>query len=115
MEQLNKIEIRGYVGSITIHHMGDRQMARMTVATSNAYKDKEGAAVIETCWHNVIAWAGRNVQDLERIAKGSKLYVCGRMRNQKYTGLDGVERSSCDILAKNISLLDDAEPLQYEM
>ena len=44
MEQLNKIEIRGYVGSITVHHMGERDMARFTVATSTAYKDKDGGA-----------------------------------------------------------------------
>lgn len=115
MEQLNKIEIRGYVGSITIHHIGDREMARMTVATSNAYKDKDGGAVIDTCWHNVIAWSSKSMQELDRITKGSKLYVCGRIRNQKYTGLDGIERSTYDILAKNITLLDDAEPLQCEM
>ena len=115
MEQLNKIEIRGYVGSITVHHMGERDMARFTVATSTAYKDKDGGAVIETCWHNVLAWSGKNIQELDKITKGGKVYVLGRLRNQKYTGMDGIERNTYDILASRLTLLDEGEPLQCEM
>lgn len=114
MEQLNKIEIRGYVGNIT-RYEGERAMARMTVATSHAFKDRTGAAVIETTWHNVIAWEGKGVQDLEKLEKGSKVYVCGRLRNQKYTGADGVDRMSYDITASKLNLIDGDEPFSYEI
>ena len=90
-------------------------MAHLTLATNIAYKDREGGAVIETTWHNISAWEGRGVQDLANIVKGSKLYVQGRVRNQRYTGSDGVEHNSTDILANRLVLIDGDEPLQYEM
>jgi single-stranded DNA-binding protein len=63
----------------------------------------------------VLAWSGKNIQELDRITKGGKIYVLGRLRNQKYTGLDGIERNTYDILASRLTLLDEGEPLQCEM
>lgn len=115
MEQLNRIEIRGYVGSVARYNGGEKPMIRLTVATSVAFKDRSGAAVIETTWHNLIAWEGRNVQNLDRIEKGSRVYAVGRLRSQKYTGMDGVDRVSYEIQASKLDLLPDDGPFQYEM
>lgn len=114
MEQLNKIEIRGYVGSVT-RYGGEKAMVRLTVATSHAFKDRNGAAVIETTWHNVIAWEGKGIQNLEKLEKGSKIYVSGRLKSQKYTGSDGVDRMSYDIYASKLTLFDDEEQFSYEI
>lgn len=114
MEQLNKIELKGVVGSIRTQTFSDNQMARLTLATNYAYKGKDGAAVIDTSWHNVVAREGRNIHDLSKIVRGTKLYVLGRLRYQKYTGSDGVERISAEIVASKIAVIDDPEPLQYE-
>ena len=67
MEQLNRIELRGVVGSIRTQTFSDNVMARMTVATNYAYKDREGAAVIDTSWHSVVAWEGKNIHGLDKI------------------------------------------------
>lgn len=115
MEQLNKIELRGVVGNIRTQVFDNGKMARITLATNYAYKDREGAAVIDTSWHNIVAWEGRGIQGLDRIVKGSKLYVTGRIRYQKYTGTDGVDRIATDILANRVTLIEDPEPMQYEM
>ena len=69
MEQINKIELRGIVGSVRLQHINDKEMAKFTVVTNRAYKNKEGAPVIETQWHNVTAFEGKNVQDLDKIVK----------------------------------------------
>ena len=82
MEQLNRIELRGVVGSIRTQTFSDNVMARMTVATNY---------------------------------RGTKIYVVGRLRYQKYTGSDGVERLSTDIVASKVAVIDDPEPLQYEV
>ena len=115
MEQLNKIELRGVVGSVRLQTYEDSRMARINLATNYAYKDREGTAVIDTTWHNVVAWEGRNIQGLERINKGTKLYVCGRLRYQKYIGVDGVDRIATDVLANRLAIIEDPEPMQYEM
>lgn len=114
MEQLNKIELRGYVGSVIFHNSGEKLMARFTVATSTAYKDRDGGAVIDTTWHSVVAFENKNIQGLDQIKKGSKVYVCGRVRNTKYTGNDGVERTSSEILASKFLLIPDEETFSCE-
>lgn len=90
-------------------------MARLTLATNYAYKDKDGTAVIETAWHNVVAREGRTIRDLSKIERGTKLHVTGRMRYQKYVGSDGVERVSAEVVANKLEAIDDPEPFGYEM
>lgn len=115
MEQLNRIEVRGNVGSIRLQPVGDRLAARFTVATNYAYKDKDGGAVIETTWHNVSAWQGKNMIDLHNIQKGSKVYVQGRMHSQKFQGMDGQDHTVNEIVARNIIILDEeVDALQCE-
>lgn len=115
MEQLNKVELRGVVGSVRVHPFEETRMARITLATNYAYKDRNGTAVIDTSWHNVIAWEDRAVPAFERIVKGTKLRVVGRIRYQKYTGADEEERTGTDIVAAFMEIIDDSEQLSYEM
>ena len=115
MEQLNRIELRGNVGTVRLLTYEGTRVAHLTLATNLAYKDREGAAVIETTWHNISAWEGRGVQDLENISVGSKVYVQGRLRNQRFIGSDGIEHFSTDVLASRLVLIDDDDPLQCEM
>lgn len=114
MEQLNRIEIRGNVGSVRIQAVGDNSVAHFTVATNYAYKEKDGSAVIETDWHNVTAWQDRCKIDLGALRKGCKVYVCGRVRMQKYIDQDEKERTGYEIIARSVSLIGDDEPLGCE-
>lgn len=114
MEQLNRIELRGVVGSVRTQTFTDNMMARFTVATNYAFRDKDGTAVIDTSWHNLVAWEGKNVQDLSRLARGTKVHVLGRLRYQKYTGSDGIERVASEVVVNKLTILEDGEPLQYE-
>ncbi len=115
MEQLNKIELRGVVGNVRFQTYDENRMAQISLATNFAYKDRDGTAVIDTSWHHIVAWEGRNIQHLEKIAKGTRLHVLGRVRYRNYTGMDGVDRVATDILANRLTILNDEEPMQYEM
>lgn len=114
MEQLNRIELRGNVGNISLQSVGTRLAARFTLATNYAYKDKEGAAVIETTWHNINAWQGKGICNLREIQKGSKVYVSGRLRTQRFVGADGEERYSYEVVARTVSLIELEDGLQCE-
>jgi len=111
---MNRIELRGIVGSVKTQTVSGNKMSRFSVATSRAYKDKEGNAVIETTWHNVVAWESDRTKDLDLLRTGSKVFVAGRIRSQKFTGSDGVERTSFEVVASKVSILD-TEDLSYEM
>ena len=114
MEQLNRIEIRGNVGSVMINTVGDTRVAHFSVATNYAYKTQNGEPVIETTWHNVTAWEGsKGVPSLGFITKGAPVYACGRLRTQKYMGNDGTEKYSLEILASTVELVQEAVTTQF--
>jgi len=115
MEQLNRIELRGMVGSVNTQIYEAGQVSHFTVATNHAYKDRNGGAVIDTTWHNVTAWENKEIQDLDKIGKGTKVHVVGRVRYNKYTGIDGVERNNIEVLASKVNIINDSNPMQCEM
>lgn len=114
MEQINKIEIRGNVGAVRLQLVGNSRVAKISVATNYVYKGRDGDPVIETTWHYVSAWEGKNMPDLSTIHKGDKIYVVGRLRSQRYTAADGTERTAYDVLAYRLNIIDSEDLLQYE-
>ena len=115
MENLNRVELRGVVGNVKVQTVSDNRVYRFTLATSRAYKDKNGTAVIETTWHQVVAWENDNMPDLSQIEKGSKLYVSGRIRYQKYLNSEDVEKQVVEVVANRVVFVESQEPLAYEM
>ena len=105
MEQLNKVELIGTVGSVYVKDFGNTRCANFSVATNHCFKDREGYPVIETTWHRVIAWDNPDTADAFKLEKGSPVHVIGRLRIQKYTGADGVERQAVEILASKVEEL----------
>lgn len=107
MEQLNRIELLGVVGrDAKITNVGDSAVANFSLATNYAYMNKDGNAVVETTWHNVRAWKGRKMPALEDIKQGTWLHLTGRMRNIRYTAADGSERTSFEVLAGEIEIVN---------
>lgn len=109
MEQnsINRVELRGRIGQEPrFTTAGDAQIARFSVATSETFKDKTGTIREETTWHNVSAWAGRNISDFRDLKKGALVHIIGKIRNRKYTTNDGVEKYFSEISAKELSVVN---------
>lgn len=115
MEQINRIELLGIVGSVRTQQIGERRMSKFAMVTNRAYKNKEGAPVIESTWHNVTAFEGRQVQNLDRLEKGRPVHVWGRLQIQHYTGFDGTERTSVDVICTRLEYIRREEEVVYEM
>ena len=112
MEQLNKVTLRGIIGSVRIINVGDKNGARITVATNLAYRGQDGCCIIETTWHNVTAWEGKDIHDLDKLEKGSTVEITGRLKNQRYTTSDGDDKYSTEILAHTVNII--TEPMKME-
>ena len=113
MEYINKIELRGRVGTAVINQVGDTEVCRFSIATDYAYKDRENNPVVDTTWFNVTAWEGRNVPNLREIVRGTIVQVFGRIRTYKFNLSDGSERNGWEVIARRISILPpEDEPIQ---
>lgn len=111
MEQLNRIELRGNVGNIRVRDSVNGQYARLSVATNYAFRDKDGVAVIETTWHNVVAWGGKGMPDLTTIKNGSPVYVVGRLRSRKFVDDEGQEHQINEVVARTLEVVKLDEQL----
>lgn len=114
MEQLNRVELIGYLGTVKIFSVGDTKLARFSLATNAAFSDRQGNLRIETTWHNVSAWQSDRCRDLEQLAKGDRIHVIGRLRNNRYTSADGAERVIQEIVARQIEVLNEQIRLDDE-
>ena len=84
MDQLNQVTLRGIVGNARAQKIGDTEMVRFSVATDYAYRNRSGEAVIETTWHNVVAFKNDRMPDFAAIVKGAGILVNGRLRNNRF-------------------------------
>ena len=105
---LNKCLLIGRVGADPDVRTlsGDKKVARISLATSERRKDKNGEYVEETTWHTVQVW-DKSAEFVENhVHKGSQLFVEGRIRTRKFTDQTGADRSVTEIAADSVQLLD---------
>ena len=107
MEYINRIELQGRVGNIRTNVIGETRVANFSLVTENLYKTRDGAAISETTWHNVVAWHNKGMPDLDRISKGTPLHLTGRLRTNRYTSADGTEKMYYEVFAYRIRRLDE--------
>lgn len=109
MEHINRIELQGHVGMVRTNEYNGSKVANFSLATEIMYKLRDGNAVSETTWHNIVAWESKEMPDLQRIVKGTPVNVCGRLRSSKYTSADGTEKYFYEILAQRVRILNEDE------
>lgn len=107
MEQLNKVELRGVIGNIRVQNIGDTELARFSVATDYAFKNRSGEAIIETTWHQVTAFKSDRMCDFSELQRGSRVRVLGRLRNNRFTDSNGVERTVTEIIANEVRKIEE--------
>ncbi len=104
MEYLNRIELNGRVGNFRQGEFNGSKVTNFTVACEYLYKTRDGNPVLETTWFNVTAWHNKDMQNLDRIAKGMPVHVTGRIRSSKYTDSDGIEKHFYEVMANKVEL-----------
>jgi|SRR5579872_3222179 len=82
-------------------------VTRISVATSESWKDKEtGQTQDRTEWHR-IAFFGRLAEVAgEYLRKGSKVYIEGSLRTNKWQDKSGQDRFTTEIIANTMQMLD---------
>ena len=76
----------------------DTSLLKLTVATNENYKDKNGEWQTQTEWHNVEVWKYAD-KLAERLHKGCLVYVEGKITTQTWEDKDGNKRYTTVIRA----------------
>ncbi|MDP4663722.1 MAG: single-stranded DNA-binding protein [Salibacteraceae bacterium] len=107
MAGVNKVIILGNLGAdpeVRTTTSGIK-VARLRLATSESYTNKEGQRITNTEWHTVNLWRGLADIAEKYLAKGRQVYVEGKLRTRSYDDKDGITRYSTEIEADNINLI----------
>ena len=104
---VNKVILVGNLGNDpeTKYTQGGMAVTKVSLATSSVRKDKEGNTQERTEWHRVTFFGKLGEIAGEYLRKGSQVYVEGSIRYDKYTGQDGVEKYTTDIIADEMHML----------
>ena len=104
---INKVILVGNLGNDpeTRYTQGGMAITRISLATTSVRKDKDGNQQERTEWHRVVFFGKLGEIAGEYLRKGGQCYVEGSLRYDKYTGSDGVEKYSTDIIADELQLL----------
>ena len=99
---INKVILVGRLGKepeIRATQNGQK-IANLSVATSESWKDKNtGGTKTNTEWHKVVVFNEHLSNFIEKNAqKGSSVYIEGSLATRKYTGNDGVEKYTTEIV-----------------
>jgi single-strand DNA-binding protein len=113
---VNKVILIGNVGKDPEirHTQAGAKIASMSIATSESWKDKQSGEKREkTEWHRISIFDEKLAEIVEKyVKKGSKVYVEGSLQTRKWTGNDGVEKYTTEVVLQRFSgvltMLDNA-------
>jgi len=99
---VNKVILVGNLGrDPEVRHTQDgSKIVHLSVATSETWKDRgSGDRKERTEWHRVVIFNDRLGEIAERyLRKGSKVYLEGALQTRKWTGQDGHERYTTEVV-----------------
>jgi single-strand DNA-binding protein len=105
---LNKALLIGHLGhdpDVRTMNSGE-PVVHLSVATSEGWKNKSTSARRDaTEWHRVVLYKRLAEMAGQHLKKGALVYVGGHLQTRKWTGKDGVERHTTEIVGDELRLL----------
>lgn len=106
---VNKVILIGNLGADPDirYSAGGTAVAKLRLATSEQWKDKQtGERQERTEWHRLVIFGRLGEIAGEYLKKGSKVYIEGQLRTNKWQGQDGQDRYTTEIVVNDMQMLD---------
>lgn len=109
---LNQCNFIGRLGQdVEIKYLPSGEaVANLSIAVGETWKDKQtGAKQERTEWVRGVAFG--KLADImgQYLAKGSKVFIGGKMRTRKWQDQSGADRYSTEIVVKDMQMLDSRQ------
>jgi single-strand DNA-binding protein len=116
MAGVNKVILVGNLGiepEIRTLENGTK-VARLRIATSESYTNREGVRVENTEWHTVTLW--RQLAEIAEkyLEKGKQVYIEGKLQTRSWKDKEGNDRYATEIVADKMQMLGRASGGQDE-
>ena len=104
---VNKVILIGNLGADpeVRYSQNGTAIASFRIATTETWKKQDGSKEEQTEWHRIVAF-GRLAEICgEYLAKGSKVYIEGRIQTRKWQDKEGQDRYTTEIVAREMKML----------
>ena len=111
MAGVNKVILIGNLGKDPELKYLEGNIARVnfSLATTEAYKDKNGNRIEHTEWHNIVMWR-TNAENAEKmLKKGMQIYVEGKIQSRQWNDKEGQKRNVTEIMVDTFRILQKRE------
>jgi single-strand DNA-binding protein len=104
---VNKVIIVGNLGNDPeIRYMPNgNAVANLSIATSESWKDQQGAQQERTEWHKVTMYRRLAEVAGEYLKKGSQIFVEGKLQTRKWQDQQGNDRYTTEIIADFMQMM----------
>lgn len=111
MRGINKVILVGNLGKEPEYKklQDGTAVAKLTLATTESFRNKTGEVQSRTDWHTIIAWRGLADLAEKFMHKGSLLYIEGKLRNRQYEDKEGNKKFVVEVDAAELVMLDKKE------
>ena len=107
-KSLNRVQLIGNLGKdpeVKYTPQGT-PVAKLTIATNERFKDKDGEWQDRTEWHNVVLWQRLAEIAGEYLKKGGKVYIEGRLQTRSWDDkTTGQKKYMTEVVASDLILL----------
>lgn len=104
----NSVRLTGFLGSAPEMKTfgGDKNLARVSLATNERYRNQQGEWMTDTQWHSLVFWGRKAVFAAERLSRGTEVCVEGKLVNRQYVDREGNTRYSTEINVNEVLVLN---------
>jgi single-strand DNA-binding protein len=93
---------------------GKKPVCVLGLATNRSWTIKPGETQFTTEYHRIVAFDTLAETCHQYLKKGRKVYVEGRLQYRTYTGQDGIEKFSAEIVLEDMAMLDSNMPKEVK-
>ena len=82
-----------------------KKFARISLATSESYKNNNGEQVKNTEWHNLVAWGPKASFAEKYLKKGNEVAIEGKLSHRSYDDDKGNKRYVTEVVVNDFLML----------
>ncbi|MDB5003497.1 MAG: ssb [Mucilaginibacter sp.] len=76
----------------------NKKLAKLSLATSESYKNDKGEKITDTQWHNLVIWGAQAKIAEDILKKGDEIIIEGKINNRSYIDKDGNKKYTSEIV-----------------
>lgn len=107
----NNVRLTGFLGSNPEikTYTENKNMARVSLATNERYRNMDGDWVTETYWHQLVFWGKNAVFAQKNLVKGMEISVAGKLTSRSFVDKEGDTRYVTEVLVMETLILQRKE------